>query len=151
MKKLTLLLFISLFLIGCSSQKDAAFSKLESEINDFCDNILEIDSAINKISNITADEAGLKKATEELMLNLDILKDEFVKFSNIDFPEEYDYLEEIADEASDYMTEAVNSYHTVYEDNYTESMEEYAKENYSRAYKRVQIILDVLNGEYPTD
>ena len=122
-------------------------TKFKKEMNEFCDNILEIDAAINQITNITTDEAGLKSATEELMLNLDILKDEFVKFSNIDFPEEYDYLEEVADEASEYMTEAVNSYHIVYEDNYTVSMEEYAQENYSRAYKRVQIILDVLHGE----
>ena len=31
----------------------------------------------------------------------------------------------------------------------TKEAEEYAKENYSRAYKRVQIILDVLHGEDP--
>ena len=147
MKKLAILLLTSILLTGCSNENDAALAKLENEINTFCDNVLKIDTAINQITNITADEAGLKIATKDLMYNLDILKDEFVKFSNIDFPEEYDYLESVADEASDYMTEAVKSYHTVYEENYTESMEKYAQENYSRAYKRVQIILDVLQGD----
>ena len=147
LKKLAILLLISLALTGCSSQEDATLSKFKKEMNEFCDNIVEIDTAINQITNISADEDGLKTATEDLMLNLDMLDDEFVKFSNIDFPEEYDYLEEVADEASEYMTEAVKAYHIAFEDNYTESMEEYAQENYSRAYKRVQIILDVLHGE----
>lgn len=151
MKKFAIVILLSLLLTGCSNQNDTAIIKLEGEINNFCDKIIEIDTSINKITNITADEEGLKSATTDLMHNLDMLKDEFVKFSNIDFPEEYDYLEEIADEASDYMTEAVKSYHTAYEDNYTESMEEYAQENYSRAYKRVQIIIDVLQGKYPTE
>lgn len=149
MKKLSVLLLLSLFLTGCGKQQDMELTRFSKEINDFCDNIKEIDTSINQITNITADEEGLEAATEDLLSNLDILNDEFVKFSNIDFPEEYDYLEEIADEASDYMTEAVNAYHKTYEDNYTSSMEEYARENYSRAYKRVHIILDVLNGKEP--
>ena len=59
----------------------------------------------------------------------------------------YDYLEKLSDEAYDYMTEAVNAYRKTYQENYTTSMEEYAQENYKRAYKRVQIIIDVLNGK----
>lgn len=149
MKKLSVLILLTLLLTGCGKQQDMELTHFSNEINEFCDNIKEIDTSINQISNITADEAGLESATKDLMYNLDILKDEFVKFSNMDFPEEYDYLEEIADEASDYMTEAVNAYHKTYEDNYTASMEEYARENYSRAYKRVQIILDILNGKEP--
>ena len=53
----------------------------------------------------------------------------------------------ICKEAYDYMTEAVNAYRKTYQENYTTSMEEYAQENYKRAYKRVQIIIDVLNGK----
>lgn len=80
------------------------------------------------------------------MYYLDMLDDEFKKLSNIDFPEEYDGLEKLADEASEYMTEAVRSYHIVYEEEYTESMEEYANNNYSRAYKRVQYMVTTMNG-----
>ncbi|MBQ9140381.1 MAG: hypothetical protein IJX63_01125 [Lachnospiraceae bacterium] len=148
MKKLAILLLCSMMLTGCSSE-DPAMTKFQNEMNDFCDNLKNIDTSINQITNITADEAGLAAATDDLLYQLDKLDDEFAKFSNIDFPTDYDYLEQYADEASDYMTEAVKSYHTVYEDNYTVSMEEYAKENYSRAYKRVQIILDVLHGQDP--
>lgn len=150
MKKLAILLLISIMLTGCNKENNNLdMTRIHDEINEFCDNLKEIDSAINGITNITADEQGIKTAIDALMPNLDLLKDEFAKFSNIDFPEEFDYLEKLADEAYDYMTEAVNAYDKTYRDNYTASMEEYASENYKRAYKRVQIIIDVLNGKEP--
>ncbi len=148
MKKLVILLFSCLLLTGCG-QENHELNKFQDDVNAFCDKIVEIDASMNKITNITADEAGLATATTELLNNLELLKDEFVKFSNLDFPEEYDYLEELADEAGDYMAEAYKSYEIVYKDNYTSSMEDYAKENYSRAYKRIQIIVDVLQGKEP--
>ena len=150
MKKLAVILLLSIMLTGCNKDNvDYEMTKFHGEINDFCDNLKEIDSSINQINNITADEQGLKTATTALMGNLYLLKDEFAEFSNLDFPTEYDYLENLADEAYDYMTEAVNAYHKTYQENYTSSMEEYAQENYKRAYKRVQIIIDVLNGKEP--
>lgn len=150
MKKLAVILLLSIMLTGCNKDNvDYEMTKFHREINDFCDNLKEIDSSINQITNISADEQGLKTATTALLENLDLLKDEFAKFSNLDFPTEYDYLEKLADEAYDYMTEAVNAYRKTYQENYTSSMEEYAQENYKRAYKRVQIIIDVLNGKEP--
>ena len=148
MKKLALILLLSLMLTGCNKENnDFEMTRFHAEVNEFCDNLKEIDSSINQITNITADEQGLQEATTELLNNLDRLKDEFAKFSNLDFPAEYDYLEKLSDEAYDYMTEAVNAYRKTYQENYTTSMEEYAQENYKRAYKRVQIIIDVLNGK----
>ena len=148
MKKLALILLLSLMLTGCNKENnDFEMTRFHAEVNEFCDNLKEIDSSINQITNITADEQGLQEATIELLNNLDRLKDEFAKFSNLDFPTEYDYLEKLSDEAYDYMTEAVNAYRKTYQENYTTSMEEYAQENYKRAYKRVQIIIDVLNGK----
>ena len=134
---------------GCGNKPSIEITQFHNELNAFCDNIQKIDSAINEISNITADEEGLEVATSELMIQLDSLEDEFIKFANMDFPTEYDYLEKLADEAGSYMTEAVSAYHKTYEDNYTESMEDYAQQNYSRAYKRVQFIIDVVNGKDP--
>ncbi len=145
MKKIVLLTLICILLCGCG-QSPAVNTKFETDINTFCTNVSDIDLAINKITSQTVDEKGLETATAELLSYLDLLNDEFKKLASIDFPEEYDYLEAVADEASDYMAEAVKSYHTTYEDNYTESMEAYAKENYSRAYKRLQYILNTLNG-----
>ena len=71
----------------------------------------------------------------------------------MDFPEEYDYLEQMADEAGEYMTEAVNTYDSMYgtDDGYNVNLEEYADENYARAYKRVRIITALLRGETPDE
>ncbi|MDE7223351.1 MAG: hypothetical protein K2O34_06180, partial [Acetatifactor sp.] len=121
-------------------------AKFNGEINTFCDNVSSIDAKINAIS-VEAEENSIRYATSDLLAYLDELEMEFMKFSNIDFPEEFDYLEEMADEAGSYMTEAVASYHKAYEDGYNQSMEEYASENYSRACKRVHVILALLRGE----
>ena len=145
LKKIVLFTLMCILLCGCG-QSPAVNTKFETDINTFCTNVSDIDLAINQITNQTVDEKGLETATAELLSYLDLLNDEFKKLASIDFPEEYDYLETVADEASDYMSEAVKSYHTTYEDNYTESMEAYAKENYSRAYKRLQYILNSLNN-----
>ena len=68
------------------------------------------------------------------------------------FPTEFDYLESLADEASEYMTTAVESYHDAYDNGgYNQLTADYAKENYARAYKRIQIIITFLHGEQPED
>lgn len=143
-KKILLAGICMLLLTGCGENPvDARFS---TEINTFCDNISAIDAKINAIS-VEAEENSIRYATSDLLSYLDELEVEFMKFSNIDFPEEFDYLEEMAEEAGSYMTEAVGSYHKAYEDGYNQSMEEYARENYSRACKRVQAVLALLRGE----
>ncbi|MDE6700748.1 MAG: hypothetical protein K2K10_07025, partial [Acetatifactor sp.] len=73
-------------------------------------------------------------------------------FAELDFPEEYESLESLADEAGNYMKEAVNSYHEAYEgETYDENTAAYARENSARALKRVQIILSILRGEDPSE
>lgn len=143
MKRIIIIL-LCFILCGCG-KAPTANTKFANDMNSFCTNVSDIDLAINKIKNETGDEAGLKAAKKDLLYYLDRLNDEFKKFSNIDFPTEYDNLETIADEAAEYMAEAVRSYHIVYEEDYSESMETYAKENYSRAYKRVQHIINTIN------
>ena len=133
-----------LLLTGCG--QDPIEAKFNSEISDFCESVSDLGQKIDAI-NIEAEEQSIRYATSDLLTYLDELEVEFMKFSNIDFPEEFDYLEDMADEAGSYMTEAVASYHKAYEDAYNQSMEEYARENYSRACKRMQVILSLLRGE----
>lgn len=143
-RKLLLSAVCLLLLTGCGENPIEA--KFTSELDDFCENVSELGQKIDAIS-VEADELSLRYASSDLLTYLDAMEVEFMKFSNIDFPEEFDYLEDMADEAGTYMTEAVASYHKAYEDTYSQSMEEYARENYSRACKRVQIILALLRGE----
>ena len=92
---------------------------------------------------------SLSSTTEKY---LDQLDSAFQDFAALDFPTEFDYLESLADEASEYMTTAVESYHDAYDNGgYNQLTADYAKENYARAYKRIQIIITFLHGEQPED
>lgn len=135
-------ILLTTMLTACGN--DPAMTVFKSEIDDFCIKISELDSSINSI------DAQSEDAADELLGYLDDLDTEFQDFAELDFPEEFDYLEDLADEASSYMTEAVKSYHEAYSDGgYNEYTEEYAKENFSRACKRIQIIITFLHGEEP--
>ncbi len=154
MRKFVLTLLICLALTGCGEQegKNPDLVKFEENINAICDSIVAIDNEINSIEFSYEDEDRYKDAKDALIEQLNLLEKEFIKFSEIDFPADYDYLEKMADEAGAYMTEAVNSYTLMYgDDGYTVNMEEYANENYSRAYKRINIILALLRGETPDE
>lgn len=146
MKKRIIILFASammlLLLVGCGN--DPALSQFKIDIDNFCSKVSEIDTSMNNI-DVTSEYAA-----DELLRYLDNLNAEFTAFAELDFPEEFDYLEELADEAGNYMNEAVTNYHKTYEgDSYNESYAEYAAANYERAYKRVQIIISFLHGQEP--
>ncbi len=143
-KKILLITACLVLLCGCGENPIDA--KFDNEINAFCESASAIGARINAI-DVDAEESSIRYATSDLLSCLDELEVEFRRFSNIDFPEEFDYLEAMADEAGQYMTEAAASYHKAYEDGYHREMEEYARENYTRACKRVQVILALLRGE----
>jgi len=124
---LTAGLLTALTLTACG--KDPALTQFKEEIDSFC-----------------------TKISDELLGYLDQLDSAFQDFAALDFPTEFDYLESLADEASEYMTTAVESYHDAYDNGgYNQLTADYAKENYARAYKRIQIIITFLHGEQPED
>lgn len=126
--------------------EDPELTQFKKSVDDFCTKISEIDTSINSI------DAQSENAATELLAYLDDLDLVFQSFAKLDFPEEFDYLEDLADESSEYMTEAVASYHEAYSNgSYNEYMAEYASENYARSYKRIQIIISFLHGEEPDD
>lgn len=147
------MLAATLSLTACGT--DAITAKFTNDMNTFCENISSLDTYINSI-NASSDGEAREQSHQELLSYLDQLEDEFKRLDNIDFPEEFDYLEELAEQSSNYMTEAVTYYHKLYESDFTDNLdsyneiEAYARENYTRAYKRVQVILSLLHGEEPT-
>ena len=148
MKKKVRMLFAavlaSIMLTACG--EDPELTRFRQSMDDFCTMVSVIDANINSIN------ADSENATAELLSYLDDLDLVFQSFANLDFPEEFDYLEELADQSSECMTEAVKSYHEAFSNgSYNEYTAEYAKEYYSRAYKRVQIIITFLHGEEPDD
>ena len=135
---------VSVILTACG--EDPELTQFRNSIESFCTEISKIDTAINSIDASSGD------AVTELLSCLDDLDEAFQGFAKLDFPEEFDYLEAIADQAGDYMSTAVSSYHDAYGgEAYDEYTAAYASENYSRAYKRVQIIITFLHGEIPED
>lgn len=143
-KKVSTLLcgaLLTVLLTACG--QDPAITEFKNEIDAFCTKISEIDTSINNI------DAQADNATTLLLKYLSDLDTEFQKFAELDFPKEFEYLESLADESSTYMSEAVKSYKEVYSGDYNETLADYAKENYSRAYKRIQIIITFLHGEKP--
>lgn len=134
----------AIMLTACG--EDPVLAQFKKNINNFCTKISEIDTAINSI-DATADDAA-----SELLTYLDDLDIVFQAFGRLDFPEEFDYLESLAQESSSFMTEAVKNYHDAYSNGaYNETIAEYAKQYYTKAYKRVQIIITFLHGEVPSD
>lgn len=142
--KICMALLIAVLLTACADNPELA--QFRKSMDDFCTKVSEIDSDINNI------DAKAENAVSELLAYLDDLDIVFQSFARLEFPEEFAYLETLADESSQYMTEAVKSYHEAYSGNsYNESTAEYARQYYSRAYKRIQIIISYLHGEEPTD
>lgn len=132
-------------LCSCSQKED--MSGFKDSMNTFCDQVAKIDVNMNNIN------AKSDTAKEELLNNLDQLKETFTSFTALDFPSDFDYLEAVRDEAGDYMNEAVDYFHKAYEDasGYRSDYAEYAQQNYERAWKRIQIIIAFLHGETPED
>lgn len=134
----------SVILTACG--EDPELTQFRNSVESFCTKISQIDTEINSIDASSGD------AVTKLLSCLDELEDAFQGFAELDFPEEFDYLEELAGQAGDYMSTAVSSYHDAYGGaSYDEYTAAYASENYSRAYKRIQIIITFLHGETPED
>lgn len=148
-KKLFIILINLIFVMqlsACGGQ-DPKVIQFQKDLDTFCTDISTIDTAMNQI------DASSSLAANELLKNLNELDLLFKDFADLDFPKDFDYLESMADEAASYMTEAVSYYQKIYEDEdmYNEIYEDYASENYSRAWKRVQIITALLRGEEPEE
>lgn len=148
MKKRLLLLFavlaIALTATGCG--EDPALTKFRKNMDAFCQNISEIDTNINNI------DASSETARTELLTYLDQLEQAFKVLGEMSIPEEFSYIESLADEASSYMSTAVQYYHDAFSNNsYNEYTAEYARANYERACKRVTVIIKLLHGEDISD
>lgn len=135
-------LIMAVSLTACGT--DPEITQFKRNMDEFCASVSEINDSINNI------DAEADNAVELALDYLDKLDKQFQDFAQMDFPEEYDYLESLADEAGEYMKEAVESYHAAYaEEGYDQDTANYARENSARAFKRVQVILDILHGKEP--
>ena len=146
MKKKLLLVLTALSLafsmVACG--EDPELAKFKAEMESFCDAIADIHEGINSI-DVTAE--GYR---EELLEYLDRAEDEFTKLANTPIPEEFAYISDLVQGASEDMTTAVAQFHEAFgTDSYNEYTFDYANEYYQRAYKRLTYIITLLHGEVP--
>lgn len=135
---------LSLLLTGCSENEELNAYKVN--MNQFFENVKVYDSSINSI------DPESETAVDELLALLDSMEHTFSQMASLEVPEDFPGVEQLADEASKYMTEAVSCYHQAFEgETYNAAMADAAKENYDRANLRVQYILSILHGDIPEE
>ncbi len=133
---------LCIFLVGCG--EDPELAKFKTEMNSFCNEIMEIDEGINSI------DAQSEGAKDELLRYLNRADDAFRKLANLSIPEEFSYLDGLTDSASEDMTQAVTLYDEAFSNNsFNEYTFDYATEYYKRAYTRLTYIITLLHGEVP--
>lgn len=145
MKKalLSLLGIVLLFtLSGCGESKE--LKEYEEKMSLFTE---ELETSAENLSSIDPNEEG---AVETMLLNLDNMNDSFQYLAEIPVPSKFSAVEALADDAANYMSEAVSLYHEAYDgEEFLEGSAKLAKENYNRAMKRISYISALLQGQMP--
>lgn len=146
-KKTGITFFCMLSVCGCSATADT--SKLDmyrTNIDTFCENVETLNNEMNALSGESDQD------TRKLLGYLDSLNEQFSDMAALEVPEDFKGIEDLAIEASDNMTNAVEYYHIAYEgEKYRDNYAEAAYEYYVRANKRLGYMLTLLRGETITD
>ena len=138
-----LLCFVMFSLTGCG--KDAKIENYKANMNQFFENIRIFDSSINAI------DPNSETATTELLSLLDSMNTSFSQMASLEVPESFPGVEDLAAQASEYMSEAVSFYHQAYDGEYDATLEDVARQNYERANIRLQYIVSILHGDIPEE
>ena len=129
---------------GCGQKDDLEAYK--TNMNQFFENMKIFNSSINSI------DPQSETAPSELLTLLDSMEKSFTQMASLEVPDGFPGVEQLADEASEYMTEAVSCYHQAFEgESYDAAMADVAKQNYDRANLRIQYILSILHGDIPEE
>ncbi len=144
MKKtlLILLVLFTLSLTGCG--KDEQLEQYKENITTFTNSISAI---ATRMDNIDTTSEG---AVSDVLDCLSQMQYQFSLLAEMEVPEAFASIESLADEASEYMTEAASLYGEVFTaEEYSEEKAAAASENYNRALTRLSYISSLLQGELP--
>ena len=134
----------SMLLSGCRGNTELDNYKVN--MNQFFENIKIYDSSINAL------DPESETAVTDLLALLDSMDQSFRQMASLEVPDGFPGVEELADEASDYMTEAVSYYHQAFEAQpFDTVLADVARQNYDRANLRIQYILSILHGDIPEE
>ncbi len=142
--KLLLLLFLTaITLNGCG--RDTELENYKANMNQFFENIRVFHESINAI------DPNSETAVSELLRLLDSMNTSFAQMASLEVPDGFPGVEQLADEASEYMNTAVSYYHQAYDGEYNANLEDAARQNYERANVRFQYIVSILHGNIPEE
>lgn len=140
--KLILGLLFALFLTGCG--EDEALNAYQADMETFFEHMAEFDDNMNAI------DTGQEDYVAQLLEYLDALDAEVAWMAELEVPEQFSVVDNLADEASENMGQAVSYFHMAYEgEEFNSNYEEAAREYYERANIRIQYIIMLLHGEIP--
>lgn len=140
-----LILLLAGTVAGCG-KKDAELENYRMNMNQFFENVRIFDSSINAI------DPNSETAVNDLLSLLDSMNTSFAQMASLEVPEGFPGVDVLADEASQYMSEAVSYYHQAYEgENFDAALEDAARQNYERANVRLQYIVSILHGDIPEE
>ena len=143
-KASTALLLVTLLLLtGCGA--DPAIEAYKANMNQFFENIEIYDTSINAI------DPNSETATSELLTLLDSMNTTFTQMASLEVPEGFPGVEQLSDEASIYMSDAVACYHQAYDGEYDSVMADVAFQHYQQANIRFQYIVSILHGDIPEE
>lgn len=145
LKRFTFLIALMMSMLvftGCGEKEE--LTVYEENMKNFYAEISEIENAIAEI-----DESS-ENAVNTLLVNMEEMAACFKTLANMEVPMEFISIEELADDASAYMDEAVRLYSEAYEEDYvSDALIQAATENYESAMKRINYIAVLLQGEIP--
>lgn len=142
LNSLLTVILLTIFMTGCG--RDEALEEYKTNIETFTTNISDINDRINNI------DLSSETHVADFLSCMDELKEEFAWFAELDVPEQFASVESLADDAGEYMAEAVSLYHQAFEaETLDTALLDVASENYKRANKRISYISSILQGEIP--
>lgn len=141
-RKLVLCLLCALFLTGCG--EDDALDAYQADMETFFGHMAEFDENMNAI------DVSQEDYVAQLLEYLDALDAEVAWMAELEVPEQFSVVDNLADEASENMRQAVSYFHMAYDaEEFNPNYEEAAREYYKRANIRIQYIIMLLHGEIP--
>jgi len=132
----------ALFLTGCG--EDETLDAYQADMETFFAHIAEFDENMNAI------DVSQEDYVAQLLEYLDALDAEVAWMAELEVPEQFSVVDDLADEASENMRQAVSYFHMAYEaEEFAPNYEEAARAYYERANIRIQYIIMLLHGEIP--
>lgn len=136
------MIFSMMFFTGCGEREE--LTVFQEEISTFYEEVSLIE---NNIQNI---EESSEDAVTTLLIYMEQMLLQFEHLADMEIPQEFISVEDLADDAYDYMKEAVRLYEEAYEEDYiSDPLIQAAAENYASAMKRINYIAMLLQGEIP--